>query len=43
MNNYPNLDVAQSNHSKNSPSAIGCAYNDHQINTKCSSVTEVNL
>lgn len=31
MNNYPNLDVAGSNHSKNSPSAVGCTCKDHQI------------
>lgn len=34
MNNYPNLDLTAPNHSKNSPSAIGCACNDHQINIK---------
>lgn len=34
MNNYFNLDLAGSNLSKNSPSTIGCACNDHQINIK---------
>lgn len=34
MNYHPNLDIAGSNHSKNSPSAIVCACNDHQVNIK---------
>lgn len=34
MNSYTSLDVAGSNHPKISPSAIGCACNDYQINIK---------